>query len=131
MQAQPVEVACSGTSYLTLLPSELVIEIICQLPSFPDIFALSTTCHQMRHIWISNVMLIYTHVTPRSIACHNQARKFLIDQGGPALDSPMSAKDVVYMVRNSRVVEKAIQQFDREIGCELAGKRKQHEICCE
>jgi hypothetical protein len=128
MLSHPVEVARSSTSYLTSLPSELVIEIICQLPSFSDIFALSATCHQIRHIWIFNVMLIYTRVASKSIACHSHARKFLVEKGGPALDSPMSAKDVIQMVRNSRVVEKAVQQVEREIVCRVASK---HGMCCE
>jgi hypothetical protein len=124
MLSQPAEAARNRTMCLTLMPPEIVTKIFCQLPSFSDVFALSATCHQLRHIWLSNVTPIYTHVGPRSIACETQARKFLIDQGGPVLDCPMSAKDVIRMVQNSRVVEKAIRQFEREIVCRVKSKLK-------
>ena len=54
-------------------------------------------------------------IAPRSIPCQRAARRFLIDQAGPGLGSPVSAKDVVCMVRNAGVIEKAILQFEREI----------------
>lgn len=128
MLSQPVQAAGNRTIDLLSMPPELVNKIFCQLPSFSDVFGLSATCHQLRHVWSSNVTLIYTHVGPRSIACEPQARDFLIYQDGPALDCPMSAKDVAHMVQNSRVVEKAIRQFEREIVCRVKSKPK-HKEC--
>ena len=59
---------------------------------------------------------IYSQVAPRSIPCERYARSFLADQGGPAVDIPkLSTRDVLYIVRNSCMIEKAILQFEREI----------------
>ena len=64
---------------------------------------------------MESVNPIYHQIAPRSIPCERAARRFLVDQDGPDLGSPMSAKDVVRMVRNANVIEKAILQFEREI----------------
>ena len=124
MPSQPAEGARNRTISLLLMPPELVTRIFCQLSSFSDVFALSATCHRLRYIWFANVTPIYSHVAPRSIASATQARKFLIDQGAPAVDYPLSAKDVVQLVQNSRVVERAIRQFEREIVCRVRSKLK-------
>lgn len=97
------------------MPPEVATNIFCHLPSVSDVFALSAVCHRLRDLWLKNVTPIYNHVAPRSIPCESAARRFLGDQGGPGLGSPMSAKDVVRMVRNAAVVENAIRQFEREI----------------
>ena len=100
---------------LSILPPEVVMNIFCQLPTFSDVFALSAVCCRLRHLWLKNVNPVYEHIAPRSIPCERAARRFLIDQDGPGLGSPVSAQDVVRMVRNAGVVEKAILQFEREI----------------
>ena len=64
---------------------------------------------------MTNVNPVYKQIAPRSLPCESAARRFLTDQDGPDLGSPLSAKDVVRMVRNAGVIEKAILQFEREI----------------
>ncbi len=64
---------------------------------------------------MNNGNQVYKQIAPRSIPCERAARRFLIDQDGPGLGSPVSAKDVVRMARNAGVIEKAILQFEREI----------------
>ena len=125
MLPESVQAVDSRTGYLTLMPPELVIKIFCQLSSFSDAFALSTTSHRFQHIWLSNVDIIYCHVAPRSIACESEARDFLAVQDGPALNSPMSAKDVLRIIQNARVVDKAIRQFEREIVSRVRSKFRQ------
>lgn len=100
---------------LSIMPREVVINIFCQLPSFSDVFTLSAVCCRLRHLWLNNVNPVYKQIAPRSISCERAARRFLIDQDGPGLGSPMSAEDVVRMVRNAGVIAKAIVQFEREI----------------
>ena len=78
-------------------------------------FLPSVVCHGLRHLWLKSVTPIYNRITPRSIHCEHAARRFLVDQEGPCLGSPMSAIEVVRMVRNAGVVEQAILQFEREI----------------
>lgn len=126
MPSQPAEAAHNRTISLLLMPPELVTKIFCRLSSFSDVFALSATCRQLRYIWFSNVTPIYSHVAPRSIACATQARKFLNDQGALAVDYSLSAENVVQLVRNSSVVEKAVQQFEREIVCRVRSKLKHY-----
>ncbi|MCJ1296583.1 hypothetical protein MMC34_008149 [Xylographa carneopallida] len=100
---------------LSIMPPEVASNIFCQLSSFSDVFALSAVCCRLRDIWLESVNPIYHQIAPRSIPCERAARRFLVDQDGPDLGSPMSAKDVVRMVRNANVIEKAILQFEREI----------------
>lgn len=100
---------------LSMMPPEIATNIFCQLPCFADVFALSTVCHRLRRLWLKNVTPIYNEMAPRNIPCEGAARRFLVDQDGPDLESPMSAKDVVRMLRNADVVENAILQFEREI----------------
>lgn len=110
---------------LLMLPTELSIKIYYLLPSFSDVFALAATCQQLRRIWTQNVHTIYSQVAPRSISCERYARFFFVDQGGPAVESPMhSASDVVRMEQNSRVIAQAIDQFEREIIPNIKG------MCC-
>ncbi|CZR66584.1 uncharacterized protein PAC_16485 [Phialocephala subalpina] len=60
----------------------------------------------------------YRHVSPRSIDCEPFARRFRADQRPchtPVEISTLSLVDVVCMVRNAFVVEKAISLFERQI----------------
>ena len=107
---------------LSIMPPEVVMNIFCQLPTFSDVCALSAVCCRLRHLWLKNVNPVYKHIAPRSIPCERAACRFLIDQDGPGLASPVSAQDVVRMVRNAGVVEKAILQFEREIVSRVRSK---------
>ena len=107
---------------LSTMPPEVATNIFCQLPSFADVFALSTVCLRLRHLWLENVNPIYNQIAPEVISCDRAARRFLVDQDGPGLGSPLSAKDVVRMVRNAGVIEKAIVQFEREIVRRVRGE---------
>lgn len=85
------------------------------LPSFADVFALTETCTRFRRIWTTNLTAIYIEIAKRSIPCERHARVLLADQGGPPLNAPLSAEDMLRMVHNARVVQKAILQFEKEI----------------
>ena len=111
----------TGNTCFSSMSAEIITEIFCQLPSFADVFALETTCTRFRYVWTTNVTPIYGRVAQRSIPCERHAHSFLADQGGPPLDGVLSAGDVVRMVRNTRVVENAILQFEREIVCRVKG----------
>ena len=105
-----------------MIPPEVATNIFCQLPSLFDVFALSGVCRLLRHCWLQSVNPIYNHVAPRSIPCERASHRFLVDQDGPGLGSPMSAKDVVRIVRNAGVIEKAVLQFEREIVSRVRSK---------
>ena len=113
-------------SSLSIMPPEVAANIFCQLPIFSDVFALSAVCHRLRHLWLESANPIYSQIAARSIPCERAARRFLADQGGPCLGSPMSAKDVVRMVRNAGVIEKAVLQFEREIVRRVRSKLDSH-----
>lgn len=110
------------THGLFLLPPEVITKIFGNLSSFLDVFALAATCRRLRSIWSTSVIPIYDSVAPRSIACERDARRFLVDQGGLGLVSPMTAETVVQMVRNAGIVEHAILQFEHEIVWRVRGK---------
>ena len=113
------------------LSTELIIHIFCELPLLSDVFALAATCSQFRGVCITYITPIYNEVAPRSIACHQHARRFLAVQGGPALEAPMTWQDVVRMARNADVVAKAVLQFQREIVCKVRSKYSTTvEVCC-
>ena len=122
MSSTPVQRDDDRHPSLSTMPPEVVTEIFCQLPSFSDVFGLSAVCCRLRHLWLKNVNLVYSQIAPRSIPCERAARRFLVDQDGPGLESPMAAKDVVRMVRNAGVIENAILQFEREIVSRVRSK---------
>ena len=97
------------------MPPEVATSIFSQLASFSDVFALSAVCLRFRHLWLENVNPIYNQIAPRSIPCERAARRFLVDQNGPDLGSPMSAKDVVRIEQNASIVEHTVLQFEREV----------------
>lgn len=116
MDSPSVQVTGISNRPLLSLPSELVTKAFCLLPSFSDVLALTATCSRLRHIWTTNTTTIYRQVAPRSIPCEPYARSLLADQGSPARDSStMSAGDVNRMLRNSRMIEKEILQFEEDI----------------
>ena len=115
MQSPSMQAASHISDPLSLIPVELLTNIFNLLPSLSDVLALAATC-RFRRIWTMNVTTIYSHVAPRSIPCERHARRFLADQDGPATDYPtLSASDVICMLRNSCVVEKAMLQFEKDI----------------
>lgn len=116
MQLPSVQAANNRNGPLLSVPIELMTKTFCLLSSFFDILALAATCSRLRRIWTTNVTSIYSQVAPGSIPCERYARSFLADQGGPAIDVPtLSTRDVLCIVRNSYMIEKAILHFEREI----------------
>ena len=112
----------NGNGPLSSIPAELIIRIFCLLPSFSDVFALAAACRRFRSVWTENVTTIYGHVSPRSIPCERHAPNFLPDLGRPFSGRhALSARDVVCIVRNSCVLEKAILQLEREIVRKVRG----------
>lgn len=108
---------------LTSFPAELITQILCWLPSFSDILSFAATCRRHRQIWTENVTVIYNHIAPRAIKCRRNARILLADQGGAAADSPvLSVRDVLRLIRNSHIVEKAIARFNRDVVRHVRGR---------
>jgi len=115
MQEGSITSARNGDGPLLSIPAELKEKMFCLLPLFSDVFALAGTCHRLRRVWTTNTTSVYRHIAPESIACERDARRLLADQGGPAFDFPtLSAAEVRQIVWNSRIVDKAILQFERE-----------------
>ena len=108
---------------LSSMPPEVGINIFSQLPCLQDVLIFSSTSYQFQNIWLSSVAHICNTVAPRSISCLYAARQFIVDQSEPGLDSPMSTKDMVRLVRNADVVEGAILRFEREIVSRVKSKR--------
>ena len=97
-------------------PDEIVISVFCHLPSFHEVFVLSATCHLMQEVWLDNVETIYKYLARHSIPCERHARQLLALQGGPPLESKIaSAKQVIQMMKNRDMVERAICTFEHQI----------------
>ena len=109
-------------NHLLLLPNEIIVKLFCHLSSLSEVLALAAVIRALRLIWTGNITHIYYQVAPQSISCERHARKFREDQRGSFFEScPMSAQDVICIARNSRIVEKSVLQFEREIVCKVKG----------
>lgn len=107
-------------AYSLLLSTEIIVEIFSLLPSFTEVLALSSACARFRSVWIANVNHIFSHVSQRSIPCRPHALILLADQRGPSIDlSLLSTGDVHQIIRNARIVDQAVIQFEREIVCNV------------
>ena len=70
----------------------------------------------MQDIWLNSVGTIYQHLARRSIPCERHARQVLALQGGPSPESRItSVKEVVQLLKNRNVVERAIHMFKHQI----------------
>ena len=101
---------------LILLPSELLLKIFLELPSFNDVFALAAACTSLRGLWLISVPSIYKQIAPRNIMRERYARKLLADQKrSSSILAPQTPADVFQLLKNAKVVEAAIAQFEREV----------------
>lgn len=117
-----------SNSPILSLPTELLTSIYCALPSLVDVLALAATCHRLHDNWLADASPIYQQVAPRSISCEQYARRLLADQKGAAnAASILSPKDVLCIMRNSYVVEKAVFQYEIQINHKVKGRGRRPE----
>ncbi|GKZ38023.1 hypothetical protein AbraIFM66950_009937 [Aspergillus brasiliensis] len=96
------------------IPTEVIINIFGELP-LPDALHLAATCRRLRQVLNDNTPTIYKRLR-KKIPCERYARVLLADQGGlPPHSSSVTVWDLLRLRRNSRMVEKAIEVFDRDI----------------
>ena len=96
------------------LPVEIILHCFCSLPSFWDVLHFAATCQRNHQIWTANVSTIYHHISPRDIQCRRYARTLLADQGGSPADSHnLTIRDVLQLVRNTVVMKKSIEEFNK------------------
>lgn len=96
------------------IPTEVIINIFGEL-SLPDALHLAATCRRLRQVLSEHTPTIYKRLR-RKIPCERYARVLLADQGDLALySSSVTIRDLLRLRRNSRMVEKAIEVFDRDI----------------
>lgn len=106
--------AIHTTSEPKPIPTEVVINIFGELPP-SDAFHFAATCCRMRPVLYENTPTIYKYLR-RQIQCERYARTLLADQGGLLSDSPLvTIRDLLQLRGNSRIVEKAIDVFNRDI----------------
>ncbi|KAF4629368.1 hypothetical protein G7Y89_g8778 [Cudoniella acicularis] len=116
MKSQSTQQDHQAVCYLSEIPVELTSKIFSMLPSTFDVLALAATCRELRQVWVTNVVSIYRMVAPRSMPCERYAHQFLADQAGTSFDlSSICTRDVICMLKNAKVVEKAILQFEFEV----------------
>ncbi|KAF2094387.1 hypothetical protein NA57DRAFT_60433 [Rhizodiscina lignyota] len=111
MQPLPVQPApCSGIR-LTCLPAELLGHILFSLSSLSDVLSLAATCQRARVICDDNATSICRNI----VIYYRQARQLLADQGGPKLEDRLLTHHVAMMLRNWRVIERSITQFEWQV----------------
>ncbi len=115
------------------LPPELITKIFCALPSLVDVVSLAATCRRLRDIWVQQLAFIYRQVAPGCIECQSDALQLLVDQGAiKSSTAPSSVTDVLQLIRNAHIVERSIDQFNREIVCKVQREKppvRTHPIC--
>jgi hypothetical protein len=104
------------------LPVEVVVLIYCKLPLFSDVLALANASCQLRAIWVENASCIYFSIGPSTIPCEKHARKFRNYQAGRDVEHlSVSSQDVINIMRNACIIEKAIVDFEhravRKVKC--------------
>lgn len=107
-----MEIPQSGS--FSHMPVEVILHCFCSLSSFWDALHFAATCQQNHQIWIVHVSTIYHHIGPKAIQCHCYARTLLADQGGSPADSHyLTTHDVLQLVRNTVVMKKSIEEFNK------------------
>lgn len=111
-----MHILASRSSTFSSFPVELLTSVFCHFPSFREVFILSSTCRQLRDVWLDNVAIIYNHVARDSILYERHTGNFLAAQGGSSPDSEItSAKDAVGMMKNMHVIVMPLLQFECQI----------------
>lgn len=100
---------------LSVLPSELIIEICIVLPA-PDILSLASACRTLRSVWLHNANAIY-----QVSECQTECRALLSQQDHPA--NILEAGDVYRLLRNVRKAVTSALRFEDEIAHHIKGKR--------
>lgn len=109
---------------LNTIPPEVVIKIFGEL-SLLDALHLAATCCRLRQILDENTPTIYERLR-RQIQCEKYARVLLADQGVLPSGSSVTIQGLLRLRRNSRIVEKAIDVFDRDITPHIRSEHTDH-----
>jgi hypothetical protein len=111
------------------IPVEVVIKIFGEL-SLPDALHLAATSCQLCQVLDENTPTIYKPLR-RNIQCEGYARVLLVDQGGlPSDSSSVTIQDLSRLRRNSRMAEKAINMFDRDITPHIRSEYRKDNYTC-
>jgi hypothetical protein len=98
------------------IPVELIVDIFSQLSSLDEVLSLAASCIRLRLAWHENPSQIYAAVGSGLISCEKHALQFLSDKKGTkVVASNISAKDVLSLLRNSRIIENAIPEFEKGV----------------
>lgn len=103
------------SSFLNL-PTEILIHICCQHPSFSDVFHFAATCKQFNIVCHQNTNIIYNHISQKCIQCRYHARQLLANQKGIPVDTttPITPSDVRQICQNARMVTKCLEKCNSD-----------------
>jgi F-box-like len=93
------------------LPVEILVEIFSYLPSLSDVICHAAACRHLRLVYAENAK-IFNEVAPRTFAYYQRARQLLADGGGPALGEMVSLFYLATMLRNWKIVQTAMAEFE-------------------
>lgn len=99
------------------LPTEILVHIYCQLPSFSDVFHFAATCNRFNRVYCQNTNIIYDHISPKCIRCRYNARQLLANQKGiPVVNTitPITTSDVRQICQNARAVTECLKKYNSD-----------------
>ncbi|KAF2867806.1 hypothetical protein BDV95DRAFT_597996 [Massariosphaeria phaeospora] len=134
----------------TALPTELLLRVYEELPSFSDALNLRASCHTLLDIWTDHRNTIAKGIVIDRIYCYRHARQLLAEQWfhprmwRPKLDTDrrhkgalvqqndLSDSDLFALDQNAKRIEQIIKAIEREVipGLSVDGlpKSKKHTI---
>lgn len=98
------------------LPTEILIYIYCQLPSFSDVFHFTATCKQFNIAYCQNTNIIYNNISRKCIQCQYHARQLLANQKGIPVDAttPITPSDVRQICQNACTVTECLKKYNSD-----------------
>jgi hypothetical protein len=111
------------SSYLATFPSELLLKIICSLPSLVSELPFLSTCHRFRAILHEHAGLIHRELNLDP--CTSHAFVLVAGQQGEAgttSNGVLTPQKVLSLSRCFQRAQKALKMFEERIVCRMKGE---------
>lgn len=111
-----MSVAIQVKSSFFNLPTEILVHIYCQLPSFSDVFHFAATCKQFNSVYCQSTNIIYNHISQKCIQCRYNARQLLANQKGIPVNTttPITTSDVRQICQNACTVTECLKKYNSD-----------------
>jgi hypothetical protein len=99
---------------LSTFPTEILLDIICSLPSLTAAFPLLSASRRFRAIWTEHAKVIYYRLSLDP--CKSHALTILMDERKEAFcPSSLTVQDVLFLSRCFENVQHTIKQFEADV----------------